>query len=125
MYKRQTWPPAGGESEAQWTARIAEALAQTDAERFEEVPGIGGVVAASIGRFFDDENTSGILGDLAAVGVVASPPDGPEAGEDAGPLEGKTVVVTGTLEGFDRKSAQAAIRAAGGKSAGSVSKKTD
>ena len=36
-----------------------------------------------------------------------------------------TVVVTGTLEGFDRKSAEAAIRAAGGKPVGSVSRKTD
>jgi len=43
----------------------------------------------------------------------------------AGPLTGKTVVVTGTLESFDRKSAEAAVRAAGGKTAGSVSKRTD
>jgi len=89
------------------------------------VPGIGGVVAASIGRFFDDENTTGLLRELAAAGVVAIPPDVPEPDAEAGPLEGKTVVVTGTLEGFDRKTAQAAIRAAGGKAAGSVSRKTD
>ena len=49
----------------------------------------------------------------------------PEADAEAGPLEGKTLVVTGTLEGFDRKSAEAAIRAAGGKPAASVSRKTD
>ena len=120
-----TWPPQEGQSEADWTRRIAEALAETDAERFEEVPGIGGVVAASIGRFFDDPNTAGLLGDLAEVGVVAIPPEVPEAGAEAGPLEGKVVVVTGTLETFDRKSAEAAVRAAGGKTAGSVSRKTD
>ena len=120
-----TWRPEEGESEAGWTARVAEALAATEAERFEAVPGIGGVVAASIGRFFDDENTSGILRELADVGVVAIPPEVPPAGAEAGPLEGKTVVVTGTLESYDRKSAQAAIRAAGGKAAGSVSKNTD
>ncbi len=125
LWITMTWPPSEGEGEAEWTARVAEALAQTDAERFEAVPGIGGVVAASIGRFFDDENTSGLLRDLASVGVVALPPAVPQAGAEAGPLEGKTVVVTGTLEGFDRKSAQAAIRAAGGKAAGSVSKSTD
>ena len=119
------WPPSDGESEAAWTARIAEALAATDAERFEEVPGIGGVVAASIGRFFDDERTAGLLGELARVGVTAVPPDVPEVGATAGPLAGKTVVVTGSLEGFDRKAAEAAIRAAGGKAAGSVSKSTD
>ena len=48
------------------------------------------------------------------------------AGEgSSGPLEGKTLVVTGTLEGFTRPEAEEAIRAAGGKPAGSVSKKTD
>ena len=40
-------------------------------------------------------------------------------------LEGKAVVVTGTLEGFSRdEAAEAAIKARGGKSPGSVSKKT-
>jgi DNA ligase (NAD+) len=43
----------------------------------------------------------------------------------AGPLTGKTLVVTGTLEGFSRPEADEAIRAAGGKPAASVSKKTD
>ena len=43
----------------------------------------------------------------------------------AGPLAGKTLVVTGTLTGFDRSSAEAAIRAAGGHAASSVSRKTD
>jgi DNA ligase (NAD+) len=38
---------------------------------------------------------------------------------------GKTVVVTGTLGSYDRSSAEAAIRAAGGKASGSVSRKTD
>ena len=48
------------------------------------------------------------------------------AGEGStGPLDGKTLVVTGTLEGFTRPEAEEAIRAAGGKPAGSVSKKTD
>ncbi len=48
------------------------------------------------------------------------------AGEgSAGPLEGKTLVVTGTLEGFSRQEAEEAIRAAGGKPGGSISKKTD
>jgi DNA ligase (NAD+) len=120
-----TWPSEESQSEADWTRRVAEALADTEAERFEEVSGIGGVVAASIGRFFDDDNTARLLGDLAEAGVVAIAPEVPDAEDAAGPLEGKTVVVTGTLETLDRKSAQAAIRAAGGKAAGSVGKKTD
>jgi DNA ligase (NAD+) len=42
-----------------------------------------------------------------------------------GPLTGKTLVVTGTLEGFSRQEAEDAIRRAGGRASGSVSKKTD
>ncbi len=120
-----TWPPEEGEDEDDWTARVALALAETESERFEAVPGIGGVVAASIGRFFDDPNTAGILPALAAADVVAVPPIPPAASVGSGPLTGKTVVVTGTLEGFDRKSAEAAVRAAGGKASGSVSRATD
>ena len=44
---------------------------------------------------------------------------------EEGPLTGKTLVVTGTLERFTRQEAEEAIRRAGGRSAGSVSKKTD
>jgi DNA ligase (NAD+) len=44
---------------------------------------------------------------------------------EAGPLTGKTLVVTGTLEGFSRQEAEEAIRKAGGRASSSVSKKTD
>ena len=51
---------------------------------------------------------------------------GPGASADAGGvLAGLTVVATGSLDGFTREGAQEAIIAAGGKSASSVSKKTD
>ncbi|HKZ90564.1 MAG TPA: NAD-dependent DNA ligase LigA [Candidatus Limnocylindrales bacterium] len=120
-----TWPPGPEETEADWTRRMAEGLAGTEPARFEEVPGIGGVVAASLGRFFADASTAGLLVELAEVGVVAVPPEARVTGSEAGPLAGKTVVVTGTLEGFDRQAAEAAIQLAGGKAAGSVSRKTD
>jgi DNA ligase (NAD+) len=48
-----------------------------------------------------------------------------EAEAEAGPLAGRSVVVTGTMEGFSREDAEDAIRAAGGKPSGSVSRKTD
>ena len=70
-----TWPPEAGEREADWTGRVASALAAVEPERFTEVPGIGAVVAASLGRFFADASTSGLLGQLAAAGVVAIPPE--------------------------------------------------
>ena len=120
-----TWPPADGETEGDWTARIAAELAAAPPERFEHVPGIGAVVGGSLGRFFADPATGSLLPELASVGLVAIPPPTRPVGAWAGPLAGKTVVVTGTLEGFDRKAAEEAVRAAGGKAGGSVSRKTD
>jgi DNA ligase (NAD+) len=67
-----------------------------------------------------------VLADLVDAGVVAEPPArrvAPGSGT-AGPLAGKTVVVTGTLSGFDRAGAEEAVRAAGGRASGSVSKST-
>jgi DNA ligase (NAD+) len=55
---------------------------------------------------------------------VAELPE-PRVAAAAGPLAGKTVVVSGSIEGYSRDEAEAAIRAASGKPAGSVSKKTD
>ncbi len=65
-----------------------------------------------------------MLDELAEVGIEPEPPV-LAAEAEGGPLEGLTVVVTGSLEGFSRESAEEAIRAAGGKPAGSISKKTD
>jgi DNA ligase (NAD+) len=103
-----------------------------DPERVTAVPGVGAVVAASISRWFADETTGAVLDELVAAGVEAERPVvRPTAlaedagGASAGPLAGKTLVVTGSLEGFDRQAAEDAIRAAGGKAAGSISKKTD
>jgi DNA ligase (NAD+) len=77
--------------------------------------------------WFTDEATSEALRELVDAGVVPDRPVVRDAGEtdEAGPLAGRTVVVTGSLEGFSREEAEDAVRAAGGKPAGSVSKKTD
>ena len=126
-------PPGEGESMGGpegWTARVAAELrriATVEPDAFEEVPGVGATVAASLGRFFADPASAGILDDLVAAGVEAErfaprpvSGDGP-----AGPLAGKTLVVTGTLPSLSRTEAEDAIRVAGGKAAGSVSRKTD
>ena len=123
----ERWPRQEGESEGEWFRRVARALPDTPAEEFQEVPGIGGVVAASIAAYFCNPATAAVLTDLVDAGVVAEPPArrvAPGSGA-AGPLAGKTVVVTGTLAGLDRAAAEEAIRAAGGHAAGSVSGKTD
>ncbi len=92
-----------------------------------EVIGVGPTVAAAIARWFTDETTRDGLRELVAAGLVPERPVPPAAGEAAtgGSLAGKTMVVTGAIEGFSREEAEEAVRAAGGKPAGSVSKKTD
>jgi DNA ligase (NAD+) len=112
-----------------WLQRAAAHLEATAAEpaRFEEVEGVGPVVAAALeGWFGPDGPGRGVLEDLADAGVeVELPAPRASAVEDSGPFAGKSVVVTGSIEGYSREEAEAAIRAAGGKPAGSVSKKTD
>ena len=66
-----------------------------------------------------------MLEDLVQVGVEPEPPAPRAAAAGGGPLAGKSLVVTGTLSGFSREEAEDAIRAAGGKAAGSVSRRTD
>ncbi|HEU0236926.1 MAG TPA: NAD-dependent DNA ligase LigA [Candidatus Limnocylindrales bacterium] len=110
-----------------WLGRLAMFLrdtARNTPERFEEVEGVGPTVAASLARYFTDEGTAGVLDDLADAGVEPEPPV-VAAATGGGPLTGRTVVVTGTLEGFSREEAEEAVRAAGGKAAGSVSRNTD
>ena len=111
-----------------WLARAASylvATAREQPERFEEVAGVGPLVAASIARYFADERGAEILDDLVDAGIEPELPEPRQAAAEAGPLAGKTLVVTGTLEGMSREEAEAAIRAAGGKPGGSVSRKTD
>jgi DNA ligase (NAD+) len=116
--------PAGDD----WLVRAAAHLrrvATEEPDRFEEVEGVGPTVAAALASWFGDGGAGeGVLEDLANAGVEAELPT-PRATAAEGPLAGKSVVVTGTLEGFSREEAEAAVRAAGGKAAGSVSRKTD
>ncbi len=127
-------PPAEDEAmggPGGWLARVAGALRAADPADFVAVPGIGQTVAAAIADWFADPANAGVLDDLVDAGVEPERPvvrpavAGDEAGALAGPLAGMTLVVTGTLPGFSRQEAEDAIRAAGGKPAGSVSKKTD
>ena len=122
-------PPADGEPMAGhggWLSRAGRFLTETAGEhpeRFEEVMGVGPTVAASLADYFGGPGVE-ILEDLVDAGIEPELP-APRAVAATGPLTGKSVVVTGTLEGFSRQEAEDAIRAAGGKPAGSVSKKTD
>jgi len=90
-------------------------------EDLASVEGIGGVIAASLVRYFASEGNRAMIERLRAGGVRFSAAEGPQLPQT---LVGKSVVVTGTLAGFSREEAEAAIIGRGGKSPGSVSAKT-
>ena len=109
-----------------WLDRAAALLEETGPEAYEAVYGVGPTVATSLAAYFGPGGPGGdVLRDLASAGVEAELPEPRPADASEGPLMGKTVVVTGTLPGLSRQEAEEAIRAAGGKPGGSVSKKTD
>ena len=98
-------------------------LMQADEEGLLVVDGVGPELAGSLRRFFDSKTGRQTIADLKSVGVHMQQPKSEPAGERV--LAGKTIVVTGTLENFGRKEIERLIKQLGGKTASSVSKKTD
>ena len=97
-------------------------MAASDAELLQ-VPDVGPVVAASIARFFAEPHNREVIEQLRAAGVRWT--EGTPRRAPDGRIAGKTFVLTGTLPHWTRDEAKDRIEAAGGKVAGSVSKKTD
>ncbi len=91
-------------------------------EELAEVEGIGPTIAASVHSFFASAPNRELIERLRVAGLNFS---GPAAPQVAQVLTGKSVVVTGTLEGWSREAAEEAIKARGGKAPSSVSKRTD
>ena len=104
-----------------------DAIEHASVDELSQIDGIGPEIAESVVTWFtaarEPGNWRGAVLDAwkaAGVGVGQAQASGlPQT------LAGKTVVVTGSLEGFSRDSAKEAIVLRGGKAAGSVSKKTD
>jgi DNA ligase (NAD+) len=100
------------------------ALQRADPEQIEEVEGVGPVMAVQIAESLADERTAELIEKLAEKGLrLELAPS--ERRRQGGPLDGKTLVLTGTLPDLTREEAGAMIKAAGGKVTNSVSKKTD
>ena len=95
-------------------------------EDFAVVDGIGKILAENLFHFFHSPDGSRIIAELRAEGLEMELPE-ETAPEDGGvrPLEGKTICVTGTLDGYDRVEIKETIERLGGKATSSVSKKTD
>ncbi|WP_345643189.1 NAD-dependent DNA ligase LigA [Streptomyces tremellae] len=103
--------------------RSVERIEQASEEELAAVEGVGPTIAASLKDWFAEDWHREILRKWRAAGVRM---EEESSGEDEGPrpLDGLTVVVTGTLENFTRDAAKEALQARGAKVTGSVSKKT-
>ena len=100
-----------------------DALISASAEEIAEIDDIGMIMANSVREFFDEERNIKIIDEFKAQSVNTEYID--EGANFDNRFEGKTFVVTGTLETLKRAEAEALIKNYGGKASKSVSKNTD
>jgi DNA ligase (NAD+) len=115
-----------GETTAKDLARhfgSLDRILDASVEHLLEVNDVGPVVAQSIHTFFAQPHNREVVEQLRACGIAWKEDDGTQD-RIPKPLAGKTFVLTGTLPTLSRDEAKDLIEAAGGKVAGSVSKKT-
>jgi len=94
-------------------------LLDAQEDDLKSMEGIGPKVAASISEWLHKEENKKTLKKLQAIGV------NPKLEKESTHLEGKSFVLTGSLDSMTRSEAKEAIRKHGGKVTGSVSSKTD
>ncbi|UKI35242.1 MAG: hypothetical protein L6V93_13665 [Clostridiales bacterium] len=99
-----------------------DAIISASAEEIAEIDDIGMIMANSVREFFDEERNIKIIDEFKAQSVNTEYID--EGANFDNRFEGKTFVVTGTLETLKRAEAEALIENYGGKASKSVSKKT-
>lgn len=96
-------------------------IAEADLEQLSQVEGIGVVIATSVHDYFRHPSHQRQIERFRETGLNFQ---GPTASQSPQVLQGMAIVVTGTLAAFSREGAEEAIKERGGKSPGSVSKKT-
>jgi len=101
-----------------------DALHRADPEQIERTEGVGPIMARQINESLAEDRTWEIIERLREAGLRFEL-DETERRPADGPLSGRTVVLTGTLEGLTRDEAGDLVKRAGGKVTGAVSKKTD
>ncbi|MCT2548520.1 MULTISPECIES: NAD-dependent DNA ligase LigA [Streptomyces] len=118
---RHVGPVAAAELARQF--RSIDRIDEATEKELSDADGVGAIIAASVKQWFAEDWHREILRKWREAGVRMADE---EAGEDTGPrpLEGLTVVVTGTLAGHTRDGAKEALQSRGAKVTGSVSKKT-
>jgi DNA ligase (NAD+) len=102
--------------------RSAEALMAATHEELEAVEGIGPDRAELVAEWFAEDENRQLVAELGALGLTMTAGNAERPVE--GPLSGRQFVITGTLAGFTREEAKAALEALGAKVSDSVSKKT-
>lgn len=100
-----------------------DAIMHADAETLQDVPDVGPVVAAHVEAFFRQRHNREVIAKLRAAGL-RWPTIKPDH-RARKPLQGKSFVLTGTLEAMTREEAKEKLQALGAKVSGSVSSKTD
>ncbi|MEU6096024.1 NAD-dependent DNA ligase LigA [Streptomyces sp. NPDC047079] len=103
--------------------RSIDRIDQATEEELKNTDGVGEIVARSVKEWFAEDWHREIIRKWRAAGVRMED-EGSAKDEGPRPLEGLTVVVTGTLEHFTRDGAKDALQSRGAKVTGSVSKKT-
>ncbi|MEU2135045.1 NAD-dependent DNA ligase LigA [Streptomyces sp. NPDC018352] len=118
---RHVGPVAAAELARQF--RSIDRIDEATEKELSDADGVGAIIAASVKQWFAEDWHREILRKWREAGVRMADE---EAGQDTGPrpLEGLTVVVTGTLAGHTRDGAKEALQSRGAKVTGSVSKKT-
>ena len=116
--------PFVGERTGQFLAEAfgdLDKIAAADEDELQTAEEVGPKVSRSIHQFFQEKHNHALIEKLRAAGFSFTHAVKKREG---GPLAGKTLVLTGTLPNLAREEAKQRIEAAGGKVAGSVSKKT-
>ena len=101
-----------------------DALLEAQPEDIVEAEGIGPILAEQIYEELSEDRTRKLIERLRKAGLRMEL-DPSERRQQGGPLDGRTLVLTGTLPNLSREEATRLIRLAGGKVVNSVSKKTD
>ena len=107
--------------------RDIDGVLRADEATLAAIDGVGPVIASSVVAWFASPVNRSVVDRLQAAGLHLVEPDTGPGDGGAGleqTLAGRSVVVTGTLDGFTREEAEEAVLARGGKSPGTVSKKT-
>ena len=101
-------------------------LATWEAERFQDIPEIGPILARKVMAYFAEEENIKVLRELEALGVnVRQTAEDLPVSERQGPLAGKTILFTGSLRQMSRKEAKSLAERAGARVLSGVSSKLD